>query len=197
MIRALLVAMLVLSFGVTKEPLIVVALGDSHTTVEAGMGHILSEELGREVRYERIGIVGARMDLLYESLLHNGPYLTRMRNQNPDVILVAFGTNDGGSRPRAAVYKGALMELIRRFPRSLIITLGPPEADPRYLTHLNEIKEMQAQVSKELDIVWIDRDVPCELGADGVHQTRKGYAILAQYTAHQIIPTIASKVRRE
>ena len=197
MIKALLIALLSLSFGVAGTPLTVTALGDSLTIIEAGMGRILSERLGREVRYENIGIGGAGTSRLYGSLLHNGIYMTRMKkNPNPDVILVALGTNDGLTRDLRTLYKSALTELTHRFPNALIITLGPPEANLARLTHLVEIRQMQAQVSRELGITWIDRDVPCELAGDGVHQTRRGYELLAQHTAKQIIPIIASKVGR-
>lgn len=180
MIKSLILSILLISVS-TAQPTIV-QFGDSHTVLEAGATKAFEEQLGYPVTFQNIGIVGARAEALLKSLKSSGPYTNRLRQIDPKVILVAFGTNE--YRMDANTYRELVLKLQKRYPSAKIILLGPPSGK---LKRINSVVEIEQMVAKELHVGFVDRRGDFGPLPDGVHLTTKGYGMMAKYTAKKVV----------
>jgi lysophospholipase L1-like esterase len=175
-------------YGAAQPPLKILCLGDSHATVEAGMGQALANAFQAPVRYAPVGINGARTEHLTQSFTRQGPFAFDLRwaeAWHPDVVLIALGTNDGTAPRLSAAYQASFERLLARareaFPPAQIVVLGPPPADPHRVPCLLEVRLAQAQAASHNRAGWVDRAVLLQGGlrADGVHFTPAAYRSLA------------------
>jgi len=108
----------------------------------------------------------------------------------PDVIVVSLGTNDNPSETASfAAEVGAVMDAAG--PSRCVVWVNiarPPYAGVGY-SGLNRVLDRTSLSRPNLLVVdWarISRSEPGLLGSDGVHATRRGYAIRAQAIASAI-----------
>ena len=186
-----LLAALLLCTALNAAGLKVICLGDSHSTVEAGMGQALSKAAHQPVSYESIGVNGAKVqDLLKSLTTHQPPFWPRIQHiTHPDIVLLAFGTNDAMSRPTNAyeLTWEALIESVKNaYPKAKIIVLGPPSSLPTKVPYLQEVAQFQLSITQLMGVQWIDRFGSEELQLDGVHLTHRAYAKLAEKVASQV-----------
>lgn len=187
-----MLVLLALPLGAAR-PYRVVAFGDSHTVVEAGMGGALTSSFGCPVEYVPIGINGTTANDLLRGFAHKGPFcgsLLRVAGLAPDLVVVAFGTNESVGRLSGGyelVYARLLAEVCLEFPRARVVALGPPSGDIRKVASLNQVRITQARVSRNLGVPWVDR---AAIGGarqpDGVHHTMGSYRHLASEVAKQL-----------
>jgi lysophospholipase L1-like esterase len=186
-----LLAALLLCTALHATGLKAICLGDSHSTVEAGMGQALSKAAHQPVHYESIGVNGARIqDLLKSLTTHQPPFWPRIRNiKDPDIVFLAFGTNDAMIRPTNSyeLTWEALIESVKNlYPKARIIVLGPPSSLPTKVPYLQEVAQFQLSITQLMKVQWVDRFGSEELQLDGVHLTHKAYAKLAEKVASQV-----------
>lgn len=176
----------------------VALLGDSHSTVEAGMGAALTRAWGRPVELRRFAIVGRTMADAARGTAGAGPFaaqLPALVAYRPAVVLVAFGTNEAAgwstaTESRMVAGMGTLAAYLRRqLPGVRVVFLGPPAGK---LQALPQVREAQGRAAAALGCTWIDRAAlmaPESLGGDGVHLTPAGYAALARSVAGRLATT--------
>ena len=191
-LAAILGLLLALPLG-AAQPYRVVAFGDSHTVVEAGMGGSLAIKLGRPMEYVRIGVNGTTANDLLRGFDHKGPFtdsISWAARLAPNLVVVAFGTNEAVGRLSCdyeQVYARLLAEVCLEFPRARVVALGPPVGDTRKVASLDQVKTTQARVARNLGVPWVDR---AALGGvcqqDGVHHTMGSYRHLAAEVARQL-----------
>lgn len=80
--------------------------------------------------YSPLGVLGARADLLLKCRAET--FNALMASESPDLILVAFGTNESGSRPGdldayPALFARVLRRLKSAAPDAALVVLGPPD----------------------------------------------------------------------
>ena len=187
-----LAVFLILPLG-AAQPYRVVAFGDSHTVVEAGMGSSLANRLGRRVDYTPLGINGTTANNLLRGFAHRGPFcesIPRAAGLAPDLVVVAFGTNEAVGRLPAdyeSGYARLLAEVCFEFPRARVVALGPPSGAAGKVPSLNLVRSTQARAAKSLGVPWVDR---AAMGGvwqpDGVHHTVESYRYLAAEVAKQL-----------
>jgi lysophospholipase L1-like esterase len=152
------------------------------------------------ITYETLGINGASATTALKwnsnTLQHN------IQHRNPDLIVVAYGTNEAGS-PKWTVesYQAMFEDLLREFrtaaPTASILVLGPPDRAQRIkrkwqpLTQIGVIAEAQRRAAMSIGAAFVD--LRAEMGgagsmeqwvragtaqADRVHFTSPGYHLL-------------------
>jgi hypothetical protein len=85
-----LLAALLLCTALNAAGLKVICLGDSHSTVEAGMGQALSKAAHQPVSYESIGVNGAKVQDLLKSLTTHQPPSGQGFNISPTQTLCSW-----------------------------------------------------------------------------------------------------------
>lgn len=152
---------------------------------------------------DTVGIPGARAE--YHLLWNDAIYREHLAKRNPDLIVLAYGTNESGDDDvPIETYEEGLRRVLKRIrevtPTASCVLIGPSDRPmknddetygPRPRT--GQIVQSQRRISKEFscgffDLVafmggpmsmlrWVDAKPP--LGAsDHVHYTYKGYKIL-------------------
>lgn len=115
-----------------REPVTIVQFGDSHTAGEdittSLLWRLQARFEGRPIRLHAHGVVGATLN----RLAGREPLLEPVEAA-PDLIIVAYGTNEGFDDlldPRAyeALLRGQIDRLRRAAPGAAILILGAPEA---------------------------------------------------------------------
>lgn len=191
--KAIFLALL-LTITLQSQDLTVVCVGDSHTTVEAGMTKELSARYGQPVTYVPIGVEGRRTYDFYTSLsTKKGQYWSRLdRIQNPTILLLAFGSNDGMGPRLSPSYKGVwkhvITELKAKYPTTKIIMVGPPTCSKNRIPLLPQIVTAQKEVAATMGLQFIDRSTMVVKGLkpDGVHYSFKGYAELGKLVVRKM-----------
>ena len=155
------------------------------------------------VELDALGIGGAQ---IYAPLSWDEAHMAeQLKHRAPDLIVVAYGTNESMNDTPAAAYERKLVDLLGRMSRAVpgasCLLLGPQDRaskqkDGTWLSapKVQEIVESQRRVAQaagcafysQLDAMggpgsmarWADEH-PARGGRDHVHLTRDGYASLA------------------
>jgi lysophospholipase L1-like esterase len=203
---SLLAASVLLAAPVPQAGLKVFCFGDSHAQVEAGMGKALTEAFRAPVQYQNFGVIGARAAVLTQSLTEpKAPFSDAVRKAQawgPDVVILAFGTNEGAAPRLSPTFTGSFQGLIAQtrsaFPNAKVVVLGPPQGKPERLPSLRRVSAAQAQAAAQTQAAWIDRSAfPAEgLQPDGIHFTRAGYQALAKAVA-ALMPSALNNLAKQ
>ncbi|WP_394843621.1 GDSL-type esterase/lipase family protein [Pendulispora brunnea] len=170
-------------------------------------------DLGRSkvgLVFDALGINGARATTV---LQWQEPHMAeQLRHQAPDLVILAYGTNEAGDDIPLPVYERQLLDVLGRISRAVptasCLLLGPPdrglETPQGWVTvpRLLEIIESQRNVAKaagcafysQLDAMggpgsiaaWVDEPQP-RARRDYVHLTREGYTQLGQAMASDLL----------
>ncbi|WP_394833122.1 GDSL-type esterase/lipase family protein [Pendulispora rubella] len=170
-------------------------------------------DLGRSkvgLVFEALGINGARATTV---LQWQEPHMAeQLRHQPPDLVVLAYGTNEAGDDIPMPVYERQLLDVLGRISRAVptasCLLLGPPdrglETPQGWVTvpRLLEIIESQRNVAKaagcafysQLEAMggpgaiaaWVDEPQP-RARRDYVHLTREGYTQLGQAMASDLL----------
>lgn len=154
------------------------------------------------ITYEPLGINGAQAEIVKR--WNMDMLLANMDHRNPDLIVLAYGTNEAGSRTWTLdSYRTMFAGLLERFraaaPTASILVIGPPDRDQRVkrkwqtLERVGMIAEAQKLAALEMGCAFID--MRAKMGgsgamlqwvkagmaqADHVHLTSPGYRMLGE-----------------
>jgi len=152
------------------------------------------------ITYETLGINGAQAEIVNRWDL--GTLEANMGHRNPDLIVLAYGTNEAGSRSwTVETYRAMFGGLLARFreaaPTASILVIGPPDRDQRVkrvwqpMERVGMIAEAQRLAAMDMGCTFID--LRAQMGgqgsmlqwvkagmaqADHVHLTSPGYHML-------------------
>jgi lysophospholipase L1-like esterase len=154
--------------------------------------------------YSPLGILGARADLLLKCRPET--FDTLMLAESPDLILVAFGTNESGSRPGdldayPALFTRVLRRLRSAAPDAALVVLGPPDRTGAAQGMDRTIAAQRGACSAEGAAFLDQRQAmggpgtfarwaasrPALAQPDGVHFTADGYLRLARDAASALL----------
>ena len=162
---------------------------------------------------DALGINGARVTT---ALQWNEAHLAeQLRHRAPDLVVLAYGTNEAGDDTTPATYERQLVDLLGRIARAVptaaCLIMGPPDRAARAHTpehtwstmpKLLEVIETQQRVARaagcayynqlaamggEGSIVAWANEPNSRAQKDHVHLTRDGYAFLANTFAADVI----------
>ena len=154
------------------------------------------------VTYETLGINGAQADIVKRWNLDT--LEANIGHRNPDLIVLAYGTNEAGSRTwTPESYRTMFAGLLARFreaaPTASILVIGPPDRDQRVkrvwrpMERVGMIAEAQKLAAMDMGCTFID--LRAQMGgpgsmlqwvkagmaqADHVHLTSPGYHMLGE-----------------
>jgi lysophospholipase L1-like esterase len=162
------------------------------------------------VTLDAMGINGARMTT---PLQWNEAHMAeQLRHRAPDLVILAYGTNEAGDETTPATYERQMVDLLGRIarasPTASCLLLGPPDraiggagswvTSPKLL----EVIESQKRVAEaagcayysQLDAMggpgsitaWAD-ETPPRGNRDHVHLTREGYVQLGTIVANDLV----------
>jgi lysophospholipase L1-like esterase len=164
------------------------------------------------VTLDALGINGARVTTaLTWSETHMAEQL---RHRAPDLVVLAYGTNEAGDDTTAATYERQLVDLLgrvaRAVPSAACLLMGPPDRATRSketgmlatMPKLFEVIETQRRVAQAAGCAFYDQMTA--MGGEGtivswanepnsraqrdyVHLTRDGYAFLANTFAADLV----------
>jgi lysophospholipase L1-like esterase len=152
-----------------------------------------------ELAYTSLGLNGAQSSVLVSA---DGSLETGLLRERPDVLVLAFGTNESGSRDfDPAVYESGLNALYARITRALpdagVLVCGPPDRSGGRV--LAEVVEAQRRAARRAGFAFLD--LRAEMGgrrsihswqgsglarADLVHFSASGYSELALFVARAL-----------
>lgn len=148
---------------------------------------------------DTVGINGARVATALAWA--EAPFAAEVTARNPDLVVVAFGTNEAFDELRVSAYESQLAELVRRLrrrPNVDCLVLGPPDAlspggEPA--PRVSEITRVYATSARDLGCAFVSgqalmggpgsfqswqREEPQLASADRIHLTPKGYRKLGE-----------------
>ncbi|HWL89638.1 MAG TPA: GDSL-type esterase/lipase family protein, partial [Polyangiaceae bacterium] len=198
-------------------------VGDGPHRVEArvvvgGAVRIFGLELDRAkvgIVFDALGINGARATTVLQ--WHEPHMAEQIHHRPPDLIVLAYGTNESGDDTPLPVYQRQVTDVLGRMQRAAsgasCLLLGPPdrgmETPQGWVSspHLNEIVEVQREVAKtagcafysQFDamggegsiVAWVAEPQP-RARRDYVHLTREGYTQLGQAMATDLLHAFAT-----
>jgi lysophospholipase L1-like esterase len=178
---------------------------------------IIAERQNPGVVVDTLGINGARVDtpLAWDE----GHWVGELKRRAPDLVVLAYGSNEVGDRVApwryAAKYRALLERARAGSPEVDCAILGlPDQAAPDWHTprRVGEIETVQRQVARSegclfvstLDAMggqgafrsWVEQDPPLA-SPDRVHLTPRGYLELGGKVALRLMPGSADKARRQ
>ena len=185
------------------------------------LGAALEKPTG--LSYSPLGINGARADLLLKCRAQT--FSALMEAEAPDVVLLAFGTNEAGQKPAdlagyGATFKRVIGRIREACPRAAVIALGPPDRAGAN-AGLDIVIAAQRETCRALGAEFFDQRaamggsgafarwaaaVPALARPDGVHFTAQGYERLARLAAEDLValynrtkgsPSFQSALRRD
>jgi lysophospholipase L1-like esterase len=197
--------------GRRLEPVRIMHFGDSHIAADILTGEIrrnfqrdfrivgtAPEHRGQGVSYDALGVNGARVTTLiswhYRALADN------LAERNPDLIIIAYGTNEVADQNWTIdSYHRLLIRIIRRLqraaPGATILVYGPPERSDSELAarRMPLMLEAQRRAAFEAGAAfWNSYEAMGGSGAmngwrargwaqpDRVHLTRAGYCVMGR-----------------
>jgi lysophospholipase L1-like esterase len=160
---------------------------------------------------DALGINGARVTTALQ--WNEGHLAEQLRHRSPDLVVLAYGTNEAGDDTTPATYERQLVDLLGRIARAVptaaCLLMGPPDRAARTTDHgwatmpkLLEVIETQQRVARaagcayynqfgamggEGSIVAWATEPNSRATKDHVHLTRDGYAFLANTFAADLI----------
>lgn len=183
------------------------------------LGVALEEARGGLV-YSPAGVVGAQANVLLRC--REELFVRQLEAEAPDVVILAFGTNearDSGFEPSA--YAATLETLIRRVrrgaPAALVFLAGPPDQEKasggfaRPVPTLALVTATQRDVAARTGAAFLDlreamggagsvrwwvRTSPPLAQPDHVHFTAPGYERLARLVAAELVATLERERER-
>jgi lysophospholipase L1-like esterase len=162
------------------------------------------------VTLDAMGINGARVTT---PLQWNEAHMTeQLRHRAPDLVILAYGTNEAGDSTTAATYERQLVDLLGRVaraaPTASCLLLGPPDraiggagnwvTSPKLL----EVIESQKKVAEAAGCAYYSQldamggpgsmtawaaEAPPRGNKDHVHLTRDGYVQLGTTVANDVV----------
>lgn len=153
------------------------------------------------VTYDALGINGERaINLLDWNEAH---FAEQLRHRDPQLVVLAFGTNESGDSTSASAYEQTLVELLGRISRAIpsaaCVMLGPQDRDMKTsegwvtMPKIIEIIETQKRVAQAAGCAYFDQfqamggansmatwatEIPQRGRGDHTHLTRTGYVDL-------------------
>ncbi len=150
---------------------------------------------------DTVGINGARVATALAWA--EAPFAAEVAARNPELVVIAFGTNEAFDEQRVSAYEAQLAQLLRRLrqrPNVDCLVLGPPDAmaptgDPA--PRVAEITQVYAASARTLGCAFVSaqalmggpgafsnwqRQDPQLASADRIHLTPKGYRKLGELT---------------
>jgi acyl-CoA thioesterase-1 len=189
-----------MSMSAVAKPLIIVVLGDSISAgygieVEEGWVALLQKKLIETKHNYRISNASISGDTSAGGLARIDQILTA---QQPGIVLLQLGANDGLRGLSPVQMKSNLAEIVRRAQKAgaKVILLGmkiPPNYGKRYVDMFYNI---YPQLAKELNIplvpfiledVVLNKDL---MQADGLHPNAKAQPILAEKIEPYLFPLL-------
>ncbi len=166
------------------------------------LGAVLEKSSG--LSYSPLGMNGARADLLLKCRART--FSALMEAEAPDVVFLAFGTNEAGQKVAdLAAYGAMFRRVIGRIrdacPRAAVIVLGPPDRAGAN-AGLDIVIAAQREACRALGAEFFDQRaamggsgafarwaeaVPALARPDGVHFTAQGYERLARFAAEDLV----------
>ena len=170
--------------------------------------------------YSPAGVVGAQANVLLRC--REELFVRQLEAEAPDVVILAFGTNearDSGFEPSA--YAATLETVIRRVrrgaPAALVFLAGPPDQEraaggrARPVPALDLVTAAQRDVAARTGAAFLDlreamggagsvarwaRSSPPLAQPDHVHFTAQGYERLARSVAAELVATLEQERQR-
>ncbi len=166
-------------------------------------------ENGTGITYETLGINGARASVI--NRWDEGTLADNLARRNPDLIVLAYGTNEAGDRTvTLESYRAMFTDLLRKFradaPTAALLVIGPPDRSQRTrrgwqtMDRVGVIAEAQRLAAREVGAAFID--LRAKMGGAGsmlewaktdlaqndhVHFTGSGYRLLADTVFSDVI----------
>ncbi len=159
---------------------------------------------------DALGINGARVTTVLA--WDEGHFKEQLAHRNPDLVVLAYGTNESGDATPAATYERQVVDLLGRVargaPRAACLLLGPPDRAIRspqgWVTSpkLLEIIESQKRVASAAGCAFYDQmqamggvgamaawaaESPPRAARDRVHLTRDGYERVGEVFAADLL----------
>lgn len=156
-------------------------------------------ESGRGVAYSPLGQNGATIDLLLAC--EDRTFRELLQIERPDLVILAFGTNEAGDpRFNAVAYEALVDRILARFrdarPEAGLLVVGPPDRGDRQSgsSVVPAVSRALARAAARAGALFVDRlsamggpgsaarwatAAPPLAQADRVHFTAQGYARLA------------------
>jgi lysophospholipase L1-like esterase len=154
------------------------------------------------ITYEPLGINGAQASVI--NRWDEATLAENIAHRNPDLIVLAYGTNDAGDRNNTlesyqAIFAGLLRKLRAAAPTASLLVIGPPDRSTRVrrtwqtLARVSSIIEAQRRAAREVGAAFID--LRAKMGGEGsmlqwartelaqndhVHFSGPGYRLLAE-----------------
>jgi lysophospholipase L1-like esterase len=171
---------------------------------------------GAFVEYEKPGVVldtvginGARVEttLAWEP----DQFVAQVRERSPDLVVIAFGTNEIFDRTNPARYQGQTEELMTRIRKAVpdvaCWIVGPPDAarpeggSRERVVEVTEAQRRAAEASacafsSQFELMggegsfsrWM-KERPAKARSDRIHFTISGYEQLGRSLSQQLVPT--------
>ena len=163
------------------------------------------------ITLDALGINGARATTALQ--WNEGHLAEQLRHRAPDLVVLAYGTNEAGDDTTPATYERQLVDLLGRIARAVptaaCLIMGPPDRATRVpergwatMPKLLEVIETQQRVARAAGCAYYNQFAA--MGGEGsiaawanepnsratkdhVHLTRDGYAFLANTFAADVI----------
>lgn len=170
--------------------------------------------------YSPAGVVGAQASVLLRC--REELFVRQLEAEAPDVVILAFGTNearDSGFEPsaHAATLETVIRRVRRAAPSALVLLAGPPDQEraaggrARPVPALPLVIAAQRGVAARTGAAFVDlreamggpgsaarwaRSSPPLAQPDHVHFTAPGYERLARFVAAELVATLEGERRR-
>lgn len=185
-------------------------------SVEGNVGDVLVIEAHRgKPRFYGVLVEGSEPGVVLDTLGINGariatalawaeaPFAAEVAARNPDLVVVAFGTNEAFDELRSSAYDAQLRSLMARLrQRSNVdcLVMGPPDAmapSGEPAPRVAEITQVYAATARSLGCAFVSaqalmggpgsfqrwqQEEPQLASADRIHLTPKGYRKLGELT---------------
>jgi hypothetical protein len=183
------------------------------------LGVALEDDRGGLV-YSPAGVVGAQANVLLRC--REELFVRQVEAEAPDVVILAFGTNEArDSAFEPGAYAATLETVIRRVrrgaPTALVLLAGPPDQErtagggARSVPALALVTATQRDVASRTGAAFLDlrgamggagsvgrwvRSSPPLAQPDHVHFTAPGYERLARFVAAELVATLERERQR-
>lgn len=163
---------------------------------------------------DTLGINGAR--LATPLAWNEGAWLEQVEARRPELVVMAYGTNEAFERRPVSRYREHLTALVERWrqaaPEASCLVLGPPDGAFQQRARITEIDALLRAAAGELRCAYFglsaamggpgsferwSRVSPALASPDRVHLTPKGYIELGRMLATRLLAAQAGSVNAE